>query len=268
MYRAPLLHKLTGCGWNTLRICNISSQTNQRQNRPLVVLLPWLGATPRATEKYINLYNKLNCDVVSRKSTVKDFLWPIYGLKESQKFLHKVQKEMHSDDTPIFIHSMSIGSYFYALMLMCLEKEPQVFTQVSSNICCQVIDSPVVGTLNQMAFGVAQMITKSKIMHKILQSLIQAYFATTKPYTVKYYEQSIDAIQNRSPKVPAVFMSSLSDPMMVSHALKDFENAWVSRGIEVTVKMWENSEHAQHLRNHPDEYENVIQSLVNKALKQ
>lgn len=232
---------------------------------PLVILLPWMGASNKAIARYNNIYHDLGCRTVTHRVQLSHFLWPKNGLAHSRKLLMELKSEVEQSDCQLIIHSMSIGSYFYCLMLMSLEKEPEMFKSVFSNLSCQVIDSPVVGTLREMATGIAITTTNYKSMQVVLQQLILAYFCVTKSHSVHYYEKAIEVIKHRSPVIPTVLMTSEHDPMALPHSFQEFVHAFEKQGLHVISRTWERSEHAQHLRYYPKEYVEIIQNLLRKS---
>lgn len=238
--------------------------------QPVVLLLPWLGATKAAVEKYENLYAGYGFDTIVHHASLKDFLWPKSGLQSSLIFLRELEQKLASNNNnptqKVIVHSFSIGCYFYSLMLLQLECHPDLQKTILSNISAQVMDSPVVGTLYQMAIGVGKMLSQnSSYLAAIYKHLCLAYFALTKRHTVKYYNKTIEAIKFRQPKVPSLMMSSKNDPMLIPEALEDFYQSW-SKCQPVSLKMWEESGHSQHLRYHPDEYVSLIEDLLSKSL--
>ncbi|CAK8672586.1 unnamed protein product [Clavelina lepadiformis] len=235
-------------------------------SKPLVLMLPWLGATKSAASKYIKLYEEVGCQVLVKHSYYKDFLWPATGLNNSRRFLLDVKKKMETDNQPIIIHSMSIGCYFYALMLIHLQREPDIFRTILDNIKVQVVDSPVVGTLEEMAIGVSTTSTKNRTISRLIKSSIMSYFALSRPFTVKIYTEAIDAMKLRPCVVPSLILSSTDDPMALPESVKDFIRSWENVGVDVTSKVWTDSGHVQHLRNHPVLYKDMLYEVLGKSL--
>ena len=69
------------------------------------------------------------------------------------QFLKSLEKNLKSPDNTIeniVVHSMSIGCYFYGLMLVNIHKHPDKFEQFVAKTKLQIVESPVIGTLNEM----------------------------------------------------------------------------------------------------------------------
>lgn len=194
-------------------IC-LSCRSNSASNRsqaPVVILLPWLGASKGGLNKYRQFYAKFGYDVVVKKAEMKDFLWPKTGQISSYNFMEKISNNF--SQRKILIHSFSIGCYFFSLMTLHINNDA-TFQKIQDNVIGQIIDSPVIGSLNEMAFGVSKMTTNNKLVQAFLRQSCMAYFAATKPFTVKLYNECIDEITSRPLKVPSLFLSDLTDPML------------------------------------------------------
>ena len=234
--------------------------------KPLIVMLPWLGATKQAISKYSHIYKDVGCDVIIKESKVIDFLQPKVGLKNSRKHLTEIKQIVESNNCPVIFHTSSIGCYFYTLMLTHLNNNPVLYSKIIENTKAQVLDSPVIGTLNEMAVGVSTVTVNNEVIGKVLKNAVLLYFAFTKPFTVKIYNQLIDEIKFRPLKVPTLLMSSDNDPMALPEAFTEFVEIYRSQGMAVTDKSWTNSAHVQHLKFHPTLYKQMIYKLLSDAL--
>ena len=253
--------------WASLNFSTASIlHSNGFTEKPLVLMLPWFGATNKAIAKYSSLYENVGCDVLIRKAKLVDFLLPNRGLKVSRKFLFELQNQVIGDNRPLVIHSFSIGCYFYALMLYNIRNNPDQFEKVAKSIQIQIIDSPVIGTLNEMAIGISSVSSSNSLVQKLIKTIILSYFFITKPMTVKLYDLIIHTIKYDPVKVPSLLMTSNNDPMALPIAFNEFVAAWKNLEIEVTEKNWPQSEHAQHLKFHPELYTSMIYLLLSNTL--
>lgn len=237
--------------------------------KPLVLLLPWLGATSDGISKYEALYKKYDFDVIVHRATLKDFLWPKAGLRSSLKLLNRLNDEAKSNATnrPLIVHSFSIGCYFYALLLMQMEMQQEKFQDIRSSIVGQVLDSPVLGSLEEMAQGVSQMLSRSSLLvSRMYRNLCLWYFYVSKQYTVSYYKQGMHTIFFKAPVVSSLLLLSEDDPLYIPKAAQEMEESWRARGTSVLCKIWKESGHAQHLRFHPGEYTYLMDNFLQGCL--
>ena len=235
------------------------------QSKPLVLLFPFLGASTNVIKKYASIYEKNGCNVLSFPIQLKEFLWPKLGLKNSYLLLTNLERRISASNEQIIVHSMSIGCYFYALMMCVMKENPQKFSKIRSNICGQIVDSPVVGTLNEMAIGVSKMVTSADAARSLFYGLCQFYFMFSKPYTVDYFNESIEVFKHNSPTAPSLLLKADKDEMALPEAFQDLVEAWCIRNDDVTFKVFENSYHIGILKTHPEEYHDLIKKVVDKA---
>ncbi|KAG7256028.1 hypothetical protein CRUP_024645 [Coryphaenoides rupestris] len=109
-----------------------SSPSPSSPQRPLVLLLPWLGARREPLAKYRDLYLARGMDVLAAESSVWHFLWPRWGLAYGLALLR---------------------GYTFSMMLCHVAQDPERYARLTQRITGQVFDSLVVGTLEHMATG-------------------------------------------------------------------------------------------------------------------
>ncbi|XP_023832713.1 uncharacterized protein [Salvelinus sp. IW2-2015] len=86
----------------------LSPSSPSSSPRPLLLLLPWLGARPGAMAKYRDLYLERGLDILSVESTVWHFLWPRWGLEYGSEVL-EVLGDPRFKGRPLLVHAFSIG---------------------------------------------------------------------------------------------------------------------------------------------------------------
>lgn len=121
--------------------------------RPLLLLLPWLGARPGAVAKYRHLYQEHGLDVLVVESNVLHFLWPRWGLEYGLEIV-KVLEDSRFLGRPILVHAFSIGGYTFTQLLILIALEPEKYASLAQRVVGQIYDSMVAGTLEHMAIGV------------------------------------------------------------------------------------------------------------------
>lgn len=234
-------------------------------DKPIVVFLPFLGATSKAIEKYVDLYETYGCQVITHKTNIRDFIWPSSGMNNSLIFLKELENTL-SSNSKVIVHSMSIGCYFYSLILMHLNEKPENFSNLKNSLKGQVIDSPVVGSLNHMATGIAiSSFPNGPLQQRLLESFVLLYFLTTKPFTVKYYESAITTFREAPCHVPSILFTTENDPMALPSEFNSLVEDWKRLGIDVVDKIWTESKHASILRTHPEQYRKYIYSFLSKV---
>lgn len=238
---------------------------NRKDQRNLVLFLPWLSASEKAISKYCEFYNDKNFDFLYGNVELKHFLVPSTGVKFAKEILEFLSSNSaQSEINSIFVHSFSIGSYLYSVMLMQMEKNPQKYGCVSQNVCGQVFDSITVGSLERMKNGILEA-TKNPLSRILVKGMVTSYFALTKSYTVKFYDEAIHQFKEKPLRSPSLFFYCLNDPMADPEAMEDIIRLWRNKfKMDVSAKCWEKSVHAGHFKMHKHEYINILDSFLHR----
>jgi len=242
------------------------SKHKNSELKPLVLLFPWYGAPDKTIAMYSKLYEQVGCDVIVTQTSINLFLIPKYGLKVARKFLLDLVKLMKDKQQPLIIHSASVGCYFYSLMLYNLRAHPKLFDDVIRNVKAQILDSPVVGSIDEMAVGISLMTSSNTILQNVVKHTAKSYFFLTKPFTIQLYNELIDTIKYNPLIVPSLLMTSDQDPMAQPHAFNEFVILWKSLGIDLSYQVWTNSEHVKHLKFHKESYTTLIYDILFKSV--
>lgn len=232
---------------------------DKEEHKPLLLMLPWLGSRPQAVAKYCDIYFRIGLDVLVVESKVTTFLWPRWGLEHGQSLLELLQSDRFVS-RPLLVHAFSIGAYTFAQLLFHVAKDTQKYGTLTKRIKAQVYDSIVAGSVENMAIGVG------KTVFPRLESLITraslTYFSLFKRQTVDYFDASINVFWNNPVSAPALFFYCENDALSKACVVDELTDYWCKRGIDVTAKKWENSTHAGHLKRHPQEYLNTINTFL------
>ncbi|KAE8616865.1 hypothetical protein XENTR_v10008908 [Xenopus tropicalis] len=230
-------------------------------SRPLLLMLPWLGSKAHSYEKYIHLYFKLGFDVLVAESFVSHFLWPSKGLDYAGNLLNLLSAEKDLASRSLYVHAFSIGGYTFAQMLVSSISNHKKHREMLERIQGQVFDSLVVGSMERMATGVARMVALPAFQQIIVNGTL-LYFSLLKAYTVDYYEKGIQTFWNSPVTCPALFFYCMDDPLSDHNVVEELLKDWEKQGIQVKAKRWNSSTHAGHLRKHPQEYTETLNTFI------
>ncbi|XP_061532513.1 transmembrane protein 53 isoform X1 [Phycodurus eques] len=228
-------------------------------HKPLTLLLPWLGARPQAVAKYCEIYLHTGFDVLVVESEVQEFLWPRWSLQHGKKLLDLLHSERFAS-RPLLVHALSIGGFTFSQLLVLVSEDPQKYEALTGRIKGQIYDSLVVGSLELMASGVAKIVFPRWETPVKQMSLL--YFNAFKRQTIEYYNRSIKVFWNSPVTAPALFFYCDNDPLSNPLALEECIDFWRGRGVALTAKKWEHSKHAGHLKIHPQEYVDTLESFL------
>ncbi|GFO14679.1 hypothetical protein PoB_004118400 [Plakobranchus ocellatus] len=245
----------------------------------LVVLMPWLNAEDKHILRYSRLYTSQGLDVLVVKSEANDFMWPLNSFALAEQ-VYGVLKNQLSRYNHLFCHSMSVGSFNWTILRIFMKQEEN-----SENVCSkfrgQVLDSvtagagkggaleespvdgkPQVHALDRMIQGVVRAQKRSPLMEWAIKSLSKAYFAATKSKTVRIIEDSLLFFREEPLKAPTLIFASRNDPMCDANVMEKLVELWKREHVfPVSIKVWEESAHAQHYIHHTEEYERLHEEL-------
>lgn len=243
-----------------------NSRNFRAKNKPLVVLYDWLYANQTAVNKYCDLYHDIGLDVLRVKGKLVHFLWPPRG-EELAQTLMKYLLERPKDEK-LFIHAFSVGAYNYTICeTIALENKAQ-FGLFREKVMCQIFDSIVLGTYENMSKGIASALHDSGVLTKPVIALLDAYYSVTNKKTKEVYDKLVKNFKEDPVVVPTLLYFSRDDPMCDVAAMEEMIARW-SRDFphfDVSVKSWDQSVHAAHLKFHREEYLECWWNFVQKVI--
>jgi len=144
------------------------------EQRPLVLLFPWLMSKPRAVAKYASIYTSLGLDVLQVSITPVDLLLPLsrsqVAAQETLDFLSE-RKEYDK----LFAHCMSVGTYMLHETLATVESNEARYLVVRDRLVGSVHDSPC--ELPGLREGVARSVTDHRAGQEgVMRALESANF--------------------------------------------------------------------------------------------
>ncbi|XP_042325987.1 transmembrane protein 53-A-like isoform X2 [Sceloporus undulatus] len=228
---------------------------------PLVLLLPWFGAPAHALAKYLSLYVSRGWMVLVAESSVGHFLWPRWGLDYAAQVLGLLREGGPLGGHPLLIHAFSIGGYTFAQMMVHLAEHPEEYASVRERIRGLIYDSLVAGSLADMARGVARM-TSSAVLRPFIHQGTLLYFRLFRRCTVAYYEAALDIFHQPPLRCPVLVFFCHNDPLSDARVMQQLLDAWRVGGIAVQVQEWPVSHHAAHLRLHPQDYTQALDTFL------
>eukprot|EP00759_Apiculatamorpha_spiralis_P004005 PhF_6_TR12271/c0_g1_i2/m.19453 len=112
----------------------------RKTQKPIAVVVGWLGSNPKQTSKYGQLYHGHRFDTVSVTPTLQDILNPRAGRAKMHRLIDNLTKKDEFKNRPLLFHCFSTGAYMYGNMILEAEKHDLSFL---NRIEAQIFDSPV-----------------------------------------------------------------------------------------------------------------------------
>ncbi|BFY98995.1 hypothetical protein BsWGS_02035 [Bradybaena similaris] len=257
----------------------------------LVLFFPWLGAKEKHSTKFRELYTNLGLDVLTVKSLPTDFLWPPNSVKLANHILKVLDEDLKEYDHFIF-HTMSIGSYNLTVLNMTAKKMNN--RQHLMEKCRGIIfDSIVIGSntlgiikpndsenqaqnsdahsdqaIDRMIKGMATVISKNSCFQRLVTLMAKMYFMIFQKQTLDFFRKALDEVCDDPVKVPTLVLASRNDPMSDAVVLEKLVELWRAKhNLPVTLCLWNNSNHTQHLMNHREDYEAAHKTFLSQIFQ-
>lgn len=96
----------------------------------------------------------------------------------------------------------------------------------------------------------------------LIKQISLLYFTIFKTQTVDHFNSSIDVFWNNPVRAPALMFFCENDVMSHAQTVEKLIDYWKKHGMDVSVKKWEDSTHAGHLRRYPQEYLTTLNSFL------
>lgn len=249
-------------------------------SKVLVLFFTWMGAKEKHINKYRELYTELGLDVLTIKSSPKDFLWPPVSFDLARDVTATLKNKLLNYDH-LLPHSISIGAY--NLTVLCMHARQQhLEEQLLKKFSGIIFDSIVVGgglggimdnpqnrkdnnveALDRMINAMATSVSQKKFVQGIVTSMARVYYAATKSHTVDFYKITYDAVRDEPVKVPTLVLTCRNDQLTDLDVIEKLVDIWKANNHpQVTLQMWENSAHAQHYVVHRDEYVRIHKDFL------
>mmetsp|Transcript_1306 Transcript_1306/g.2156 ORF Transcript_1306/g.2156 Transcript_1306/m.2156 type:complete len:438 (+) Transcript_1306:236-1549(+) len=229
--------------------------------KPVVVLLSWMGARKKHLDRFANHYREMGYDVVMYFNSMGTALVPSMSEEQAARVLKFIQKQ--PEGRPVIVHAFSIGTGIYGLLLNRVQQDVKTLEKLKNNIVGVIFDSgPAMIFPHDVAKG----------LHTVCPSLSRNFWRAVAGslFYVTKARESFGMAENALAKfqfpAPQLYLYS-KDDLVVSNlqeSVSHFIENNTKRGVEIQRKVWEKSRHAAHFVLHPDEYiENLNQFLEN-----
>lgn len=237
------------------------------RTNPLVLLYPWLNSKPRTLKRFRDLYmNNWGYDVLIIQTSSSDVLWPAKCRMLSRNILEYIMA--HHSDRPLLVHCFSVGCYTYTVCSIEIIKSRAKYNNIASHIQGQVFDSVAIGGLQNTIDGIAKSAIKNAVIALLIKNTLTIYYTLIPVQTIQFYREAALFFKEKVPNVQTHIFHSTDDPFCDHVSMKQLIDIWKNRGLDLTLKCWEKSEHCGHIRNYPVEYIDCLKKFVSKFEKE
>eukprot|EP00051_Salpingoeca_urceolata_P007845 m.101068 g.101068 ORF g.101068 m.101068 type:complete len:393 (-) comp15436_c0_seq2:184-1362(-) len=214
--------------------------------KPLVVMIGWLGAKDRHLRRYRDWYLNRHMDVL-QLLTPADYVINTDKGRALTKHLVDVLYTGPHKTRPIVIHGFSVGGFLHALTTGELLKH----AGAAERIRCQLFDSPV--DVQGLPHGVSVSLTDNLFLRKVIRKMLGAFLVLAKKRVADYHIASVLFHANPLRTPSHVFYSS-GDPIACPDRIAMATSSFNESNVPVTLSRWHESPHVRHMPLYPDNY--------------
>ena len=233
-------------------------------NRPLALILPFLGAQQKHLIKFANIYHSQGFDVVVGQIASWNMLVPAF---KTQPVAVDIVKFLHNNDyyDKIFVHGFSVGAYMYGECILHMLKDMQKHQSIIDRVQGEIWDS--LTNFHEIAIGISRALFEhNPILQKGLESYLLFHLRTFKSLTTNHLKLAGETFHStKNVHAPSLFFLSKSDIVSgepgIRRSIADFEEM----NVESTSKCFDKSPHVEHYRFYREEYTQALIAHLNKV---
>lgn len=264
-----------------------TNKSSESPQKPLVILIGWLGAKKRHFSKYVELWQRMGHKTFGYQPPTHSIVLPPIGSARAAEFIRDVQsfQSLHLNQPVIYHIFSNAGFLFLGTVLRAiaaadaLPRSPS--QQLTRNACSPqhdmlqpvkglILDSapcrltPSISARGFTAAVLSKPAESIQVQHPHLVSAAQLLFTPvlSSPPIANRQDQIWQAWNNTAPLCPQLYLYSSADALIPLSAVQQFQEMQKQRGVQVYSKMWTDSAHCEHYRIHPDEYVSQLERFV------
>eukprot|EP00884_Botryococcus_braunii_P020862 jgi/Botrbrau1/745/Bobra.0181s0004.1 len=267
------------------------------KEKPLIVVLGWLGAQERYFQKYVSLWHSQGFQTFGYRPATSSILLPPLGDQRAEAFIRQVREAQDScPGRPVVYHIFSNAAFiFMGTVLRALSKatpaapletvkQPQAssgFISASGPATesihpllqpvrgfifdsCPCRLTPDVSARGFTAAALGEAADGVEERHPWMISMARTAFRPIlgSPYISKRLQEVYDAWETTAPICPQLFLYSAADALIPTSEVQRFMRIQEARGARVTSHLWANTKHCEHYRVHPEQYTELLLNFV------
>lgn len=227
--------------------------------RKLVILMSWLEAKEKHIVKYRKFYLDRGFDVLSVKTSASDIILPGIGPQQiSRDFIKFMAEKQYSN---VMIHGFSVAGFMWSQVLLELDRrESEVRKNLLNSIRGCIFDSLI--TAENVSVGVANGVTRNKILAKVYESLMKVYLVVGYRIATRHYIAGTERIWSGLSGCRALFFMSRDDVIADQKVAMKLSEAWRSKGIDSRDIVVDGAPHVQIFKTYPERYVKEVENFL------
>lgn len=226
-----------------------------------MLLFPWLGVEPKHLMKYVNVYTNLDLDVITSTTKAQAILFSEHFVPPLADDIVKLITN-NENYQEIVLHGLSVGAFLWSEAVQNMHKN-DCYTSIDKRIKAQIWDCVTFQEGGALGISWALLKTNPTLIY-LFSYLIRLHFMLPHNHTIQHFIRHEKKFLTSPLRAPALIFASKSD--QIGGWQKSFQatDVWRSKGVDVTWKCYDDSNHVQTMRVHQSEYVKlIVQHLKN-----
>lgn len=152
----------------------------------------------------------------------------------------------------IFVHGFSVGGYLWGEVLGQMHKDMRISQKILDRICGQVWDSAA--DITEIPSAISTVVATNVQIQKALENYVNYHLKTFYEAATQHYIRSSQMFHTNLCHAPALFFVSKTDRLGPVISNRRAADSWVSAGVDVNFKCFDESQHVWHYFEHEHEY--------------
>lgn len=240
---------------------------DETQEIPIALVFGWSDCTLNNISRYSKLFENKDITVVLVKASLHSILRRQRGQTPETEYAMEILDDITDTNInrKVMLYSFSFGG---SMMLFDFIRTLDSFSHPGKNIKGVIFDSSPVVPTPQVVTSLHKAFTRkykgefdsepaSEFFHKLLFR-----FSRWR----KDFKRLIPELEQNPLNCPQLFLFSEKDEIAKSEDILRFIEKRKELGIDVTHRLWTDSEHVHHRKQYRQEYDECVSSFVEKCL--
>lgn len=162
----------------------------------------------------------------------------------------------NDDYKQILVHGFSVGGYLWGEILGQMHKDMGTSQKILDRICGQVWDSAA--DITEIPAAISTVVATNLQIQKALENYVIYHLKTFHEAATQHYIRSSQMFHTNLCHAPALFFVSKTDPLGPVISNQRVADSWISSGVDLTFKCFDESQHVWHYFEHEQEYTEAL----------
>jgi len=248
---------------------NVLLSVSSKPLSPTIILCGWGNGKMRQLIKYKEIFENQDVNTICVTTNLARVAFDSirttnYYRDQILQCLEDASIRERSSNQVILMPFCQAGSHTMANLIMYMEKEKSLpFKVIGSIFDSGPILSKSLVSCTPRAIWNSYRRTPSTLMRRVVDGAISALINRH----MRFHQLCDTVLRDFDSQAPQLFLCSSADSIMEVKDILELSELRKKKGVPVQVKMWDDCDHVQLLRGHPEEYKAVVNDFVNLCVE-